>query len=231
MDDPDAQLAGDVGGGVHGDDAVGSGGTCGVDGDDVGAGVGGEVQGGVEHAGHAEVVDVAAVAESQLLRFVLRSGLADAGAEGDVERLALGHRLDGVEDLDVSGAAAQVGAEVRRHGVAVEVGALLVDLRLRPHDDAGDAEATLQPAAGGEGAGVAVALGVVEPFQRRDVASGDLVERLCAADDRLAVDEHGAAAALPRRRAAVLRRRHVELLAQGGEQVRVIAAHGHRRRR
>ena len=229
VDDPDAQLAGDVGGGEHGDDAVGGGGAGGVDGDDVGAGVGGEVQGGVEHPGHAEVVDVAAVAERQLLGLVLGAGLTDAAAEGDLERLALGDRLDGVEDLDVAGAAAQVGAEMRRHGVPVEVGALLVDLRLGAHHDAGDAEAALQPATGGEGARRTVALGVVEALQRRDVLAGDLVERLRAADDRLAVDEHGAAATLPRRRAAVLGRRHVELLAERGEQVWMVAAHGHRR--
>ena len=146
VDDPDAQLAGDVGGGEHGDDAVGSRGSGGVDGDDVGAGVGGEVQGGVEHPGHAKIVDVAAVAERQLLRLVLGTGLADATTEGDLERLALGHRLDGVEDLDVPRAAAQVGAEMRGHAVPVEIGALLVDLRLGAHHDAGDAEATLQAA-------------------------------------------------------------------------------------
>ncbi len=113
VDDPDAQLAGDVGGGEHGDDSVGSRGSSGVDGDDVGTGVVSEVQGGVEHPGDTEIVDVAAIAERQLLRLVLGTGLADSTAEGDVERLALGHRLDGVEDLDVAGAAAQVGAEVR----------------------------------------------------------------------------------------------------------------------
>ena len=38
---------------------------------DVGAGVVGEVQRGVQHAGHADVVDVAAVAEGQLAGLVL----------------------------------------------------------------------------------------------------------------------------------------------------------------
>ena len=154
---------------------------------------------------------------------------ADAGAQGGLERLALGHRLDGVEDLDVAGAPAQVGAEVRRHRGPVEVGALLVDLRLGPHHDAGDAEPALQPAAGREGVGVAPALVGVDALQRDDVLAGHLVEPEVAAHDRLAVDEHRAAPALPRRRAAVLGRRDVELLAQRGQQVRVVVAHRHRR--
>ena len=47
----------------------------GVDRDHLGTGVLGEVQGGVEHAGHAEVVDVAAVAERQLVGLVLGARL------------------------------------------------------------------------------------------------------------------------------------------------------------
>ena len=100
--------------------------------------------------------------------------------------------------------------------------ALLVDLGLGPHDDAGDAEAALQPAAGGEGVGVALALVVVDALERDDRAAGHLGQRLLARHDGLAVDQHRAAPALARRRAAVLGRRDVELLAEGGEQVRVV---------
>ena len=98
---------------------------------------------GVQHARDPHVVDVVAVAERQLTRLVLRTGRANASTECRLERLALGDRLDGVEDLDVAGAAAQVGA---RCGAIppVEVGALLVDLGLGAHHDAGDAG--LQPA-------------------------------------------------------------------------------------
>ena len=228
VDDSDAQLARYVGSRVDVHHAIGGCRAGRVNGLDVGAAVCGEVESGVEHAGDTEIVDVPAVAERELLRLVLDARLADPAAQARLEGLALGHRLDGVEDLDVPGAAAQVGSEVRGHRPPIERVALLVDLRLGAHHDPRDAEAALQTAARGEGGGIAVALGVVDSLERRDLATGDLVERLGAADDRLAVDEHRAAAALPRRRTPVLRRRDAELLAQGGEEVGVVAAHRHR---
>ena len=51
-----------------------------IDGD-VGAGVVGEPQRGVEHAGHADVVDVPAVAERELGRLVLGAAPADLGRQ------------------------------------------------------------------------------------------------------------------------------------------------------
>ena len=74
VDDADAQLAGDVGRGEHADHAAAAAAVRGVDADDVGAGVLGEVQRGVQHAGHADVVDVAAVAEGQFAGLVLGAG-------------------------------------------------------------------------------------------------------------------------------------------------------------
>ena len=133
----------------------------------------------------------------------------------------MGDGLDRVEDLDVAGAAAEVGAEVGRHLLAGEVGALLVDLGLGPHHDAGDAEPALQPAARGEGVGEGLALGLVDTFERDDRLPGDLVEVVLARHDGLAVDQHRAAPALTRRRAAVLGRGDVEFLAQRREQVRM----------
>ena len=70
------------------------------------------------------------------------------------------------------------------HVVAGEVGALLVDLGLGPHDDAGDAEAALQAAAGGEGVGVAVALVPRQALERDDRLAGHLGQRLLAATRR-----------------------------------------------
>ena len=104
----------------------------------------------------------------------------------------------------------------------VERRPLLVDLGLGAHDDAGDAETALQPAAGGEGVGERLALGLVDTLERDDRAAVDLVERLLARHDRLAVDQHRAAPALARRRAPVLGRGDVELLAERGQQVGVL---------
>ena len=111
----------------------------------------------------------------------------------------------------------------------VEGRALLVDLRLGAHHDARDAEAALQPATRGERVGEHLALGLVDALEGDDGLSLDLVHVALAGDDRLAVDEHGAAPALPRRRAAVLRRGDVELVAQCGEQVGVRPPNGDRR--
>ena len=198
-----------------------------VDRGDVGAGVFGEPERGVQHARHTDVVDVVAIPERQLPRLVLGAGATNGRRQLGLELLADRHRLDRIEDLDVAGAPAEVGAEVRLHRVAREARALLVDLGLGPHHDAGDAEPALQSAARGEGVGVRVTLGLIDALERHDRAAVDLLERLLAGHDSLAVDQHRAAAALPRGRATVLGRGHVELLAQGGEQMRVLAVHRH----
>ena len=137
VDQPDPQLAGDVGGGEHGHHAGRATSGLDVDAPDLGPGVVGEPQGGVQEARRAQVVDVAAIAEGELGRLVLDAPAADAARRGDRHLLAGRHRLYGVHDLHVAGAPAQVGAEVTRHVLAREVGALLVDLRLGPHDDPG----------------------------------------------------------------------------------------------
>ena len=72
--------------------------------------------------------------------------------------------------------------------LALEVGALLVDLCLGAHDDAGDAEAALQAAARGERVGEPIALVAVDALERDHRLALDLGQRLLAADHRLAVD-------------------------------------------
>ena len=142
--------------------------------------------------------------------------------------LAFGDRIDGLEDLDVARAAAQVRAEMAGHVAGLQVGALLVDLRFGAHHDPRDAEPALQAAARGERVGERGTLFGGHTLERHHGLAGGLRQRLLAADDRLAIDVHGAATALPRGRAAVLRRRHIQLLAQRGKQVRMIVADGHR---
>ena len=199
VDQPHPQLTGEV---VGGEDRFDTG--CRerrgrVDRLDVGAGVVGQVQCRVQHPRDAHVVDVAAVAERERRRLVLGAGAADLVRQRRREGLALRHRLDRVEDLDVPGAPAQVCAEVRGHALPGERVALLVDLGLGAHDDAGDAEPALQTAARGEGVRERVALGFVDTFERDDRLAFDLVEVALARDERLAVDQHRAAAALARR--------------------------------
>jgi hypothetical protein len=120
-----------------------------------------------------------------------------------------------------------VRAEVPLEVVASEVGAFAVDQRLGPHDDSGDAVATLEPAVGGESAGPQVALVVGEALERRDVATLDLRDRERATHLGLAVDKHRAATALALRSTSVLGGQHVEFLAQRREQVRVVLGDRH----
>ena len=71
----------------------------------------------MQHAGHADVVDVVAVAERQFAASYLAPEPPTVAARGRLELLALGDRVDRVEDLDVAGAATQVGAEMAGHVV------------------------------------------------------------------------------------------------------------------
>ena len=75
----------------------------------------------MQHARHTDVVDVVAVAERQLppLRTWRRRRRPSPPAPARTA-CRLRDRLDRVEDLDVAGAAAEVGAEVRLHRVAGE---------------------------------------------------------------------------------------------------------------
>jgi hypothetical protein len=66
----------------------------------------------VQHAGHHDVVDVAPIAQRQLRTLVLGAALADPAGERRIgDGFARGEQLDGIDDLDVSGAPTQVGAE------------------------------------------------------------------------------------------------------------------------
>ncbi len=123
-----------------------AGGGARVDADHVGTGVVGEAHRPVQHAGRAQVVDVGLVAEREVEALIAASARADAAERFERDRLALGEQFDRVEDLHVARATAQVRAEVAGRGVAVEVGALLLEQRRDPHEDPRGAEAALQRA-------------------------------------------------------------------------------------
>ncbi len=90
VDQPHPQLARHVGGGDDPDDAVDGLGLGRVDRQHVGPGVLGQHDGGVQQAGHPQVVDVGLVAQRELVGLVLHVAAADA------PRRAVGLRL-GVE--------------------------------------------------------------------------------------------------------------------------------------
>ncbi len=231
VDDPDPQVAGDVGGGEHGlDPGLRQRGGR-VDREDVGAGVLGEAQRGVQHAGQPDVVDIGLVAEHELIALVADAATADAPLDGrrrrrrETGRLrhgAVRQRLDGVEDLDVPRAAAQVGAEMAGRVLAGEIRPLLVDEALCSQHDAGDAEPALEGSAFGEGLGVATALILRHALQGDHVLPLGAAERHLARHDGLAVEQDGAAPALAARGAPVLGARDAELLAEGGQEVGMI---------
>ena len=204
VDQPDAQFARDVGCSEHRLDALdGRRRRC-VDPHRVGPGVVGEVQGCVEESGRPQVVDERPVSQAQLGGLVLDAAAADTATGHSHRHLVPGQRLDGVEDLDVAGAAAEVGAEVAGDIVTCEGTALPVDLRLGPHQDARRAEPALEGAVGGEGRRIPVPLRRVESLEGHARCPLGLLHRRLARDACLPVEQDGAAAALSGRCTAVL---------------------------
>ena len=165
----------------------------------------------VQHARHRHVVDVLAIAERQRLRFVLGHARADLPRPVRLGKRAAaqhaGRQLDRVDDLDVAGAAAQVRAQALRDLLARRRRRLVDDV-LGPHHDPGDAEPALHAAGERERLGEDLALALVDALERDHAAPHRLLGGKRARHLGLPVDQHGAAAALTGRRAAVLGRGH-----------------------
>ena len=198
VNQPAAQLAGDIIGGEHRNHA-GHGKRIGwLDGHDVGASVFAEDDRPVQTALGLHVVDEAAVAERELLTLVLHTASADPTLRDGDRGLAGGKRLDGVEDLHVAGATAQMSPKMA--GGVVTGGFLVaVEQGNGAHHDARCAEAALQCTVGGERVSHSLPLGFVDTLERGDLGAGCLLERGLARDARFAVDQHRAAPALARR--------------------------------
>jgi hypothetical protein len=96
---------------------------------------------------------------------------------------APGQRLEGVEDLDVARAAAEVGTEVAGRLVPGEV--LLLQQGVGADQDPGGAEPALQRPRGGEGVGVAVPL--VDALEGDHLPPVHLLQRDLAGHHGLAV--------------------------------------------
>ena len=131
-------------------------------------------------------------------------------------------RDDGVDDLGVARAAAQVAGQ----GVA-DVGVvgpwLAAQQRLSLHDDAGRAEAALAGAGRDEGAGPLAPASRGQSLKRQHVAVLEPRRGLRARHDGAAVDDDRARATRPFRRAAVLHRAQPKLVAQHIEQALAVA--------
>ena len=149
--------------------------------------------------------------------------IADAGGHRHRGLGAARQLLHGVEDLDVAGAAAQVPTEVARRLLAGERRPVLVQQSLGAQHDPGRAEAALQRPRAREGARVPLPLLAGQSLERDHLRAVSPVEADLAGHHRLPVEQDQAASALPRGGAAVLRARDVELLAQRGQEVRVLA--------
>ena len=107
--------------------------------------------------------------------------------------------------------------------VAGEGCAFAVYERLRPHHDAGGAEAALERAVRGESCREPVAFGIGDAFQSHHIGVGYFLHRGLAGDTGFAVHQHGAATALACGRTAVFRRDDMQLFPQGCEKVRMVA--------
>ena len=200
MDQADAQVAGHVGCGEHRHDAGLGCGSGRVYRDHIGSGVLGQMHGAVEHAGSRHVVYVELVAHGQVGGLV--TGGARADAAGELHWSAVQpvgpccEHLHRFENLEIAGAAAEMGAEVPGRLVAAESGAVAVDERLGPHHDARSAEAALHRAGRAEGGGVAVALLGTQPLRSDDLGALGFAERNLTCHPGFAVEQHGAAPAL-----------------------------------
>ncbi len=109
----------------------------------------------------------------------------------------------GIEDRAPTGAPAQVREQPTLHPVDVVGLGPARPQRVEPHDDAGGAEAALAGAGGAESVCPSLRP-IAHALERRDRAAGDTAGGSHARHPWLVVDEHGAAATLPLRAAAVL---------------------------
>src|SRR5262249_19247780 len=137
-----------------------------------GAWVRGEKKGAGEHARHRQVIDVAMIAEHESFAIITRQAASHAARSIEFgQRFAAFERayrqLDGIDDLSVARAAADVWGERALDRGARRLGAF-VDQVFGPHDDAGDAEPALQAAGRDERAGEGVALNLAQAFKRVD---------------------------------------------------------------
>ncbi len=200
VDEPLVARSGYVRSRDHGHDARHSAGGGGIDRQHLGTGMGRQNQGPVEHVWGPEIVEVLELAERHLFAPEARQCGADlAGPIAGGQRLPTQRAcglLDGIDDLDVAGAA----AEVTRQGPA-DLGprgtGVLVDEVLAAHHHAGDAKPHWTALPSAKAKPRASALASADTFEGEDAATGDFVSREGARGLFVAVDQDHAGPALP----------------------------------
>ena len=180
-----------------------------------------ETHGGVQRALDRDVVDVLEVPEHKLRSLIAVHARADlAGGVGRWQRFAPSHagqQLDGIENLGVAGAAAEVRLQRIGDLLAARAG-ISFQQRHGPHDDAGNAKTALHPPGPNETVGDLLAQLAAEPFGG---GHGLAFHPGClesAGQLRLPVNQHGATAALSHRGTAVLRGNDAAAMAQDIQQ-------------
>ncbi len=145
----------------------------------------------VQHAGPLHVVDVLVHPQGEVLAvpaaqafahpavvFRFRNGLASPGR---------GHHFDGVEDAQISGAAAEMRVERLGDFLAAGVG-VAFQQPVGAQRDSGDAKATLQTGCGRETAGDEAAVLLADALQGEDLLAVGLFHRDGTGRLGLAVD-------------------------------------------
>ena len=183
----------------------------------------------MRQARHLQVVDVVLVAERLVSTFVQHQGRADPSRLVEFGEFPAATHLpgefDGVHDLGVTGAAAQVWAEPTANFFARH-GRILVQHPLGAHDDAGNAEAALQSAGRHECPGQQVALLGRKTFQRGNGLARDGPGLDHAGKHDFPVHHHRAAAALAHGLAAVFGGDNVEFVAKKIQQHQLVVHFG-----
>ncbi len=181
-----------------------------------------EAQRAVEHAGQEDVGHVAVAAEDEVAGMVL--GVARAHAAVGLRRRhflfladGLGGAFDGVDDLLVAGAPAEVGRQRLGDLVTCRLG-VLVDQGIGLDHHAGDAEAALHAPLTDKGVGKDVLAVFAQPFDSRYAAAGAALHGRNAGQNGLAIQVHGAAAAGRLGRTAVLGRDDALVQSQVGQE-------------
>ena len=136
----------------------------------------GKADHGVKEARRPHVVDVGPVAQGEIESFILHAALAEAARQLGHRDLAGGEHVYRLEDLGVTGTAAQVGTEAPGRVSPCQFASLLVEECLRPHQDAGGAKTTLERSGHGKSSCQPLPLGRVEAFQRCDLFAGGLFQ-------------------------------------------------------